>query len=84
MQVQLVVSVDCPPCRIAEAVWGRTCADQGIACERVDLGSRDGRQLCEALELRTVPAVVINGKLVAVGVQTVEEVLALLREHAGT
>ncbi|MGI9332841.1 MAG: thioredoxin family protein [Gammaproteobacteria bacterium] len=84
--MQLIVSDDCEPCRLAEAVWRDACDGHGAELEIVDLDSPAGAGLGKSLELRSLPAVVMNGRLVAVGVQDRNQVDALLKRsgpHTG-
>lgn len=82
MEVELVVSTDCQPCRVAEETWSRACAARGVNYTCVDISSPRGDQLRDVLDLRSVPAVVLDGRLVAIGVQTPAEVEALLTDRA--
>lgn len=44
----------------------------------VNLAQPEGRRLVDSLRLRTVPALVIDGRLMAIGVQTPFEARALV------
>jgi hypothetical protein len=46
----------------------------------INLAHPEGRRLADALQLRTIPAVVIDGVLVAIGVQTLEEARTLISQ----
>jgi glutaredoxin len=76
--VQLLVSEWCPTCPNAEAVWRQVAAEKDIRFAVVDLAQPEGRELASRLRLKTVPAVVIDGKLAAVGVQSAAEARALV------
>ena len=78
MRVQLVVSDSCNPCDQAEAVWRVVAAERELDFSVVNLGRPEGQQLAQRLRLRTVPALVIDDKLVAIGVQSPVEARALV------
>ena len=77
-KVQLLVSEWCTPCRAAEAVWRKVAERRQITFEVLDMAQPEARALAQRLYLRTVPAVVINDKLQGVGVQSLQEALALV------
>lgn len=70
MRIQLIVSEDCDPCRAAEKIWAVVCAQRRLRLEIVDLNSPAGREMGNALELHSVPALLLDNRLVAVGVTT--------------
>lgn len=78
MKVQLLVSESCVPCKQAEKVW-RQVADQSVLdFYVVNLTDPEGRMLADQLEIKTIPAVIIDGALVAIGVQSLDEARALI------
>jgi len=86
MKVQLLVSDACDPCDQAEKVWRGVAAELELDFSVVNLDRPEGRQLAERLQLQTIPALVVDGVLVAIGVQSTEEARALvsrapLRKH---
>jgi glutaredoxin len=78
MKVQLLVSESCIPCDQAEAVWRVVAAERELDFAVVSLDDPEGRSIAERLRLRTVPALVIDDKLVAIGVQSPVEARALV------
>ncbi len=82
MKLQLLVSQWCPTCPAAEKVWSDAAARQGLALEVLDVGKPEGRRVASDLGIRTVPAVVIDGRLRSLGVCTVSEALAKLQPQA--
>lgn len=76
--VEVLVTERCDPCRQCLLVWRALCRDVGIPCEIVDIASPAGRSLSRGTRLSTLPAVFIRGELVAVGVQSRAEAVALL------
>jgi len=78
MRVQLLVSDACAPCDQAEKIWRGVVAERELDFSVVNLAAPEGRQLADRLQLRTIPALVVDGVLVAIGVQSVEEAQALV------
>jgi thioredoxin-like negative regulator of GroEL len=78
MKVQLLVSDACDPCDQAAKVWREVAAEIELDFSVVNLDRPEGRQTAERLQLQTVPAVVVDGVLVAIGVQSLEEARALV------
>jgi thioredoxin-like negative regulator of GroEL len=83
VKVQLLVSASCAPCDQAEKVWREVAAECALDFSVVDLGGPEGQALAERLRLRTIPALVIDGRLIAIGVQSPEEARALVRRPPG-
>lgn len=86
MKVQLLVSDSCAPCDQAEKIWRGVAAERGLDFTVVALSQPEGQWLADRLHLKTVPALVVDGVLVAIGVQSPEEARALvarapLRRH---
>ena len=84
MKLQLLVSKWCPTCPAAEKVWSEAAAREGLQLEALDVGNSHGRRVVVDLGIRTVPAMVINGKLRALGTSTISQALALLQQEVAT
>lgn len=84
MKLQLLVSKWCPTCPAAEKVWSEAAAREGLQLEVLDVGNSDGRRVVVDLGIRTVPAMVIDGKLRALGTSTISQALALLQQKVAT
>jgi glutaredoxin len=78
MKLQLLVSQWCPTCPAAEKVWSEAAGRQGLTVEVLDVGKPEGRRVASDLGIRTVPAMVIDGKLRSLGVCTLGEALSKL------
>ncbi len=61
-------------------MWEEVARRQAVDYEVLDVAERAGRELISSLRIKTVPAVVIDGRLRAVGVQPLGEAQALLQE----
>lgn len=79
MRVQLLVSQWCPTCPAAEALWSKAAALEGLTLEVLDVADAAGRRVVVEAGARTVPALIIDGTLRAIGTSTVSEARALLR-----
>jgi glutaredoxin len=73
MKVELLVSEWCPSCPQAERVWRAVAAEREFEFTVVDLAQPEGRELARRLRIRTIPALVIDGELKAVGVPSLHE-----------
>lgn len=78
MKVQLLVSQWCPTCPAAEQVWSKAAVLAGAEFEALDIARPEGRKVVVELGVRTVPAVVIDGRLRKVGAASLGEAQALL------
>ena len=81
MKIQLLVSQWCPTCPAAEALWSKAAALEGMKLEVLDVGETAGRRVVVEAGARTVPALIIDGTLRAIGSSTISEARALLRGH---
>lgn len=79
MKIELIVSGACPFCLEAEKVWREATSDRGFEFSVVDITQPEGAALAQRLKLQAVPALLIDGILRAVGVQSPEEALTLLQ-----
>ena len=82
MKLQLLVSQWCPTCPAAEKVWSQAAARAGLTLEVLDVGKPDGRRVVSDLGIRTVPAMVIDGKLRSLGTCTLTEALSMVSPQA--
>ena len=73
MKVELLVSEWCPTCPQAEQVWRRVAEERAIEFAVLDMAQPEGRELASRLRLKTIPAVVIDGTLKGIGVQSLLE-----------
>jgi glutaredoxin len=78
MKLQLLVSQWCPTCPTAEKVWSEAAAREGVELEVLDVGKPEGRSIVSDLGIRTVPAMVIDGRLRSLGTCTISEAQAML------
>ncbi|RMD71412.1 MAG: thioredoxin family protein [Gammaproteobacteria bacterium] len=78
MKVQLLVSEWCPSCHQAEKVWQEVADERDIDFEVVDVVQPEGKALIQKLRIRTVPAVIIDGQLKGIGVQSKAEALKMV------
>lgn len=77
-QVQLLVSEWCPTCPAAEQVWRQVAEERDIRFVVVDMAQPEGRELVARLRLKSVPSVIVDGVLAAVGVQSPAQARALV------
>ena len=73
MKVELLVSEWCNACKQAEQVWRQVAMEKQIDFAVLDMAQQEGRAFVSRLRLKTVPALVIDGELRGVGVQTLAQ-----------
>lgn len=73
MRVELLVSEWCVTCPAAEAVWRTVAAEKDVDYAVLDLAQPEGKRLARELRIRSIPALVIDGELKAVGVLPLAE-----------
>lgn len=78
MKIELLITDGCEPCQQAEKLWREVAAERGIELAVVKLGDPHGRVLTERLRLKTIPAVLVDGVLRGIGVQSRADALALI------
>ncbi|MFZ5558733.1 MAG: thioredoxin family protein [Pseudomonadota bacterium] len=78
--VQLLVSEWCHTCPAAEQIWRQVAQERDIRFAVVDMAQSEGRELVARLRLKSVPSVIVDGALAAVGVQSLTEARALVAD----
>jgi hypothetical protein len=86
MKVELLVTRDSSSCRKAENLWRSICKNESLTFTVIEDASPEGQSALTRLGLRALPAVLLDERLVAVGVQTRDQALELLRAagHTGS
>jgi len=79
MKVELLVTRDSPSCRKAGNLWRSICETKNLTLRVLEDTSPEGQRVLTRLELHALPAVLLDGRLVAVGVQSRDQALELLR-----
>lgn len=82
MRVELLVTQDSSSCRKAELLWRSICEEKNLTLTVLEDDSPEGRHVLARHALRALPALLLDGRLVAVGVQTPDQALELLRSAA--
>ncbi len=84
MRVELLIADPCPSCDKAIAVWKNICQKRDIDFSVIDIDNLTGRVLSDCWDLKTIPAVIIDGQLMGVGAQSIDEADELIaRAHDG-
>jgi glutaredoxin len=78
MKLQLLISQWCPTCPAAEKVWSEAAGRLALTVDVLDVGTPEGRRIASDLGIRTVPAMVVDGKLRSLGTCTLGEALSRL------
>ncbi len=80
MKVELLVSEWCASCHEAERIWRQVAEERAFDFQVVDMAQPEGRDLATRLRIRSIPALIIDGELKGVGVQSLEEARALVAD----
>ncbi len=80
MRVRLLLLRDCAPSARALAVWSEACGARGIELAVLYSDEPEGAGLMERFALGVLPAVFLDERLAAVGVQSPGEAATLLEE----
>lgn len=83
MKLQLFISHAFAPCRDAEFVWNQVAHEHDVALGIVDIDSPGGRDLAERMRVTVVPAIAVDNRLLAIGVQTIAEARDLMASVGG-
>lgn len=83
MKVQLLVSSWNPSCQRAREVWSDLADKEHFTLDVIDMAQTEGAALMDRLKLNTIPALLINDKLIAIGVQTKEEARNIINAVRG-
>ncbi len=67
MNIQLIIKGATDSTRATEAVWRESCQERSLPLQVMDANSPEGQALVEELELRTLPALIVDRKIIAVG-----------------
>lgn len=78
MEIEILVSKDCRSCAKAVAQWKQLCEERDIPLRVCDAEGERGRALVVRFDLKVLPALLVDGELKAVGVQTREQAQMLL------
>jgi glutaredoxin len=70
MLVEILVTDHCPVCDRSIAAWRTACREAGVSLEVTNVNNPEGQRRLDAMKLGTVPALLIDDKLVAVGLQS--------------
>lgn len=70
MKLQLLLDDHCHTCLETERVWRRVCEENGQTLEVHRTESETGRALAASLDLHMFPALIVDGRVRAVGAPT--------------
>lgn len=70
MKVELLVSEWCASCHQAEKIWRQVANERSFDFAVLDMGQPEGKALVSRLRLKTIPAVIVDGELKGIGVQS--------------
>ena len=81
MKLELLIVTPCTLCKQAEEIWEEVSRVRHHVFRTLDIAEPDGKNIMEQLGLKTIPAILVDGQLKGVGVQTLEQAYAILDNH---
>ncbi|GEM_PF-4331033 len=78
MKIELFVSESFKPCREAVRISDAVAKEEGLELTVVDIADPAGRRRADELGIAVIPALAVDGRLLAIGVQTHGDVRDLL------
>ncbi len=78
MKIELLVSDWCQSCHQAEKIWREVVEEKDVEFAVLDMSQPEGKTLVSQLRLKTIPALVIDGELKGIGVQSLAEARSLV------
>ncbi|TCV90640.1 thioredoxin family protein [Sulfurirhabdus autotrophica] len=78
MKIELLVSDWCQSCHQAEKIWREVVEEKDVEFAVLDMSQPEGKALVSQLRLKTIPALVIDGELKGIGVQSLAEARSLV------
>jgi len=67
VNIQLIISGQAKQSQATERVWRTICEDMGLSLQIINSENEAGRSLVKKLNLRTLPALIVDGRVIAVG-----------------
>ncbi len=85
MNIQLIIKGQTETSQTTEYVWRTTCEEMGLSLQVANSETDEGQALVTMLALRTLPALVVDNRVIAVGQPNrsiAEKILHTLKEKA--
>ncbi|MBI3547375.1 MAG: hypothetical protein HY081_12410 [Gammaproteobacteria bacterium] len=82
MKIELFVSPTFAPCEDASRIWSTAASEHDASFSIIDINSPDGHAYAQRLGVHAVPLVVIDGKPLALRVQTLVEARQLVESNS--
>ncbi len=67
MKFQLILAGPYISCQHTRQVWGKACDSRDLELEIIDLESETGQKLEKTLNIKSFPALIVDGQIKAVG-----------------
>lgn len=80
MKLELLIMTPCSLCDQARMIWSKVANETGIQLDVIDIAEPMGEGLMNQHALKTIPAIFIDGKLRAIGVQNEAEAAHFLKQ----
>ncbi len=83
MKIQLIIMGNTKQSQATENIWRKICEEQNLSLQVADSETSEGQSLVKKLALRTLPALVVNNQVIAVGQPdkvSARQILQILKE----
>lgn len=67
MKFQLILAGPYTSCQHTHQIWGKACDDRDLKLEIINLDSETGQTLEKDLNIKSFPALIVDGQVKAVG-----------------
>ena len=80
MKIELLVVTPCSICDRARDIWSGAADASQATFQVLDISEPEGERLMQLHHLKTLPAILINGRLIAIGLQNTEEARKIIAD----
>lgn len=67
MKIQLILAGPYSSCQHTRQIWEKACNNNDLKLEAIDLESETGQKLEKSLNIKSFPALIVDGQIKAVG-----------------
>ena len=79
MQLQLILAGTYDTCKDTQKVWETVCNEHQLSLETFDIEKPEGEKLASQLAIKSFPALVVDGKIKAVGHPDIDKARAMIK-----
>ena len=79
MKLQLILAGTYSTCKDTQDVWKTVCEENQLSLETFDIEKPEGEKLAAQLDVKSFPALIVDGKIKAVGHPEIEKARSLIK-----